>query len=236
MLFFIWARPTVGRIAPWAVESYPHKLPRGRPRRVRSAHTARPPKWVLAAPTPDGLRSLSPSCLVSHSPQTPLPLYRLPSLPSLCAAPSPSPSPSPRLLCSFSFSSRSSCSSSSPRQRERRGSVVSGGRGRGCGSVGRILRSPPRNRGVLRGCVIGSWEDRPREASRHFECDHGGRRSLVAGGARREAGTGERDDAEVLPLQPQRAQLADVPQPRGEALRGAPHRWIHPEERQHGQP
>ena len=45
------------------------------------------------------------------------------------------------------------------------------------------------------------------------------------------------DDAAVLALQPQRAQLADVPQPRGQDLRGAPHRWLgHPQERQHGEP
>ena len=41
------------------------------------------------------------------------------------------------------------------------------------------------------------------------------------------------DDAAVLALQPQRAQLADVPQPRGQDLRGAPHRWLG-QERQHG--
>lgn len=41
----------------------------------------------------------------------------------------------------------------------------------------------------------------------------------------------------MLALQPQRAQLADVPEPRGQDLRGAPHgRRGHPQERQHGEP
>jgi hypothetical protein len=58
-------------------------------------------------------------------------------------------------------------------------------------------------------------------------------RTLAGGGRRRWL----RDDAAVLALQPQRAQLADVPQPRGQDLRGAPHRWLgHPQEREHGEP